>query len=149
MTARLSTGLVNDMLDTSSFKAALEGASGMLLKFYSGARPASANDAPTGTLLCTVSNGGAGTGVHFQAAAVANVISKAAAETWKGNCVADGVIGWCRLAQHGDAGGSSSSAQRADFTVGTSGADINLASTNAVTGTPLELTSFDLTNPLA
>ena len=150
MTARLSTGLVNDMLDSSSLKAALEGGgSNMLLKFYSGARPASADDAPSGTLLVTVSNNGAGTGITFAATAVANVLSKNSGETWRGNCVADGVIGWARLARHGDSGASSTSAQRVDFSVGTSGADINLATTNAVTGTPLELTQFDLTAPLA
>src|SRR5574343_173140 len=107
MTARLSTGLVNDMLDSSSLKAALEGGgANFLIKFYTGSRPASADDAPSGTLLVTVSNNATG-----------NVLAKNGGETWKGTCVADGVIGWARLARHGDAGGSCTTAQRMDFTV--------------------------------
>lgn len=52
MTIRFSTGLRNFVNESGSYKQAL--ANGKL-KVYSGSQPASANDAPTGTLLYVVS----------------------------------------------------------------------------------------------
>lgn len=52
MAWRPSIALRNEMLDTSSMKRSL---SNCVLKVYSGSQPATAEAAPTGTLLCTYS----------------------------------------------------------------------------------------------
>lgn len=52
MTLRLSTALRNQLLNTQEFKHAF---SNCFLKIYTGAQPASADSAPTGTLLVTYS----------------------------------------------------------------------------------------------
>jgi hypothetical protein len=79
MALKLSTGLVNATMAEKSFKAALEGtgAAGFFIDIYSGARPASPNDAATGTKLARIT-AAAGARLHFAAAAVDGVIAKAA-----------------------------------------------------------------------
>ena len=52
MALRISTGLRDFMLERGSFKRALQNGK---LKIYSGSQPTSPNDAPNGTLLCTIS----------------------------------------------------------------------------------------------
>ncbi len=120
---------------------------------YSGAKPASADDAETGTLLAILTNNGAvftpGTkdaaGLRFGAPA-AGVIGILAGETWKTNaCLATGTIGWGRLYGNSRVQGASLTAIRTDFTVGTTGADLNLSSTAATIGAPLTLSSFTIT----
>lgn len=58
MTIRESTGLRNHLLSGGSFRSAFDGGK---LEIYSGVQPASANDAPTGTKLVTIT---AGSGAH-------------------------------------------------------------------------------------
>ena len=58
MTIRLSTGFRNYMMQHGSFKNTLQGGK---LMIYSGSQPATADAAPTGTLLATIT---ASSGVH-------------------------------------------------------------------------------------
>lgn len=53
MTLRLSSGLRNHLLNGGSMKQAFSGGK---LKIYSGSQPATADAAPTGTLLCTITD---------------------------------------------------------------------------------------------
>ena len=53
MTARYSTGLRNFVARSGSYKDALQGGK---IKIYTGSQPASADDAPTGTLLVTITD---------------------------------------------------------------------------------------------
>lgn len=53
MTLRISTALRNAIQSAGSLKQALQGGR---LKIYSGAQPATADSAPTGTLLATITN---------------------------------------------------------------------------------------------
>lgn len=53
MTLRLSTALRNAVLDGGSIKAALQGGK---LMIYTGSQPSSADSAPTGTLLATITS---------------------------------------------------------------------------------------------
>lgn len=53
MTMRLSTGLRNFLAKEGSIDGALRNG---IIEIYSGAQPASADAAPSGTLLCTISN---------------------------------------------------------------------------------------------
>lgn len=146
---RFSTGLRNGILNATGIKEAM--ADGVL-RLYSGAQPLSADAAPTGTLLAEITlNGGAfahgapTNGLEFDAP-VNGVLSKAAAETWRGNGLADGVAGWFRMcANPADAGGASTTLARIDGSVGRSSADLNLSNTNIVTGVPTSIDVFNFT----
>lgn len=133
MTAKTSTGLRNKILDTGSLKSRL--ALGFL-KLYSGAEPADADAAITGTLLSTISVGGTGTGLSLAAAAVGGVIAKSA-EVWSGPIVATGVAGYWRLAAAGDTGAASITEERIQGSVGLAGADVNLSSVSLTTNAAL------------
>lgn len=150
MALRLSTGLVNAMMATASFKEALEGASGFLLDIYSGVQPANPDTAASGTLLVTISLGGAGTGMHLAASAVAGAIAKAVAETWSGTAVATGTAGWFRIRLTTEAGtAASTTAVRADGSIATSGADLTVGSLTVTSGAPVLLASAEFTLPTA
>lgn len=145
---RFSTGLRNGILNATGIKEAM--ADGVL-RIYSGAQPASADNAVSGTLLLEVtvdggafSHGSATNGLEFDAPA-AGVLSKAAAETWRGTGLADGVAGWFRFcANPVDGGGSSTTLARIDGSVGRSAADLNLSNVNIVTGVPNTIDVFQI-----
>lgn len=73
MTLRLSTGARNLLLNGGSFKEAFTGGK---LKIYSGAQPASADAAPTGTLLATITDA---SGAHTQEVRATGTITPAGA----------------------------------------------------------------------
>lgn len=75
MTLRVSTGLRDFLLDGGSLKDALQG--GQLL-IYSGAQPASADSAPTGTLLATITDSSAAHADEVQASATITLTGGAA-----------------------------------------------------------------------
>jgi hypothetical protein len=148
MTVRLSTGMRNKMLDggtTGGVKGAL--ALGFIY-LYTGSQPASADTGATGTLLGKVTKDGDGTtGLNFDAAA-SGVSSKAAAETWRFTGLADGVAGWFRFSAASDTPtATSTTAARIDGTIGTAGADMNIANTNVVTGAVSTVDNFTITQP--
>lgn len=124
MTIKVSTGLRNAVLGTSSLDAALDLG---FIKIYSGAAPASADDAATGTLLCTISVNSTGTGLTFDAPS-GGVMAKAAAEVWSGVNAASGTAAYYRHVGPADTGALSTTEPRLQGSVGTSGADLNLSS---------------------
>lgn len=141
MALRPSTGLLNKLLDTSPFKTIFNLC---FIDIWSGSRPASSDEAiPTSSVkLCTITNNGTATGLTFEAAAVAGEILKKSSETWSGVNIADGIAGFFRMREAGDAGtAASTTAARADGTVGTSGADMNLSSTTLVAVAPITIPS--------
>ena len=153
MTIRFSTGLRNGMLNATGLKEAFANGT---LKLFSGPQPASADAAEQGTLLCQITlacgafTPGVGTnGINFDAP-VSAVIDKAAAETWSGTAVAAGTLGWFRFQGNAaDAGGSSTTLSRIDGTIGTSGADLNLANITMEVGTPVSISEAQFTFPAA
>lgn len=142
MAIRLSTGLRNALLDANPLNAALAGAK---IEYYTGAQPASPDDAATGTLLLTIDNAGAG--INFAATAVNGVLSKSATETWSAAAAASGTAGWFRISLLADTNGLSNTAVRLDGSIGTFGADLNLSSTNIVAGATETISQFDITMP--
>lgn len=118
--------------------------SGGNIKIYTGTQPTSADDAPTGTLLVTINNGGSG--ITFSDAA-SGVNSIGSGETWSGTCVATGTAGWARLMRADDGGASSTTDSRLDMSVATSGAQINFSSTSFASGATQTITSFAITMP--
>lgn len=147
MPLRLSTGLVNKLMDTASFKATF--ALGFI-DIYTGTQPTSANDASTGTKLVTISVGGTGTGITFEAAATDGILEKTASETWQGTASSGGTAGWFRLREAADAGTAlSTTACRVDGAIATSGAQMNLGSLTVTNGAPFILTAASFTLPQA
>lgn len=150
MAFRLSTGLVATMLATSSLKAALEGSAGFLIDIYSGTQPANPDTAPTGTLLVTVSLNGAGTGMHFETAAVSGALPKKASETWSATAVATGTAGWFRIRTTTDTGTeASTTASRVDGAIATSGGEMTLGSLTVTSGAPFVMSAGSVTLPTA
>jgi len=142
MALKLSTGLRDDMLDTNPFRTSLDASR---LKIYSGAAPASADDAE-GTELVDIGSAHVDTHCHFLAAAVAGVISKDA-NVWSGVAGATGTASYFRLVVNTDTGVLSTTEIRLQGTIGTSGADLNMSSVSIVSGATQTIDTFDLTMP--
>jgi len=142
MALRLSTGFWNKVLGTGSVQTVLAGGT---LDIYSGAQPAAADDAPTGTLLASITI--TGTGLNMDPP-VNNVISKAAAEAWTANAAATGTAGWFRYKAAGDTGVVSTTEARVDGAIAVSGAEMNISHTAVTAGAAQTVNQFDLTFPL-
>jgi len=119
---KASTGLRNKLLDSNPLKTIL--ALGEI-KIFSGAEPATADAAETGTLLVTITEASGATKLSFAASAADGVISKDAA-VWSGVVAAGGVAGYYRHVAAGDTGASSTTEARIQGSVGLAGADLNL-----------------------
>jgi hypothetical protein len=117
------------------------------LDFYSGSQPASADAAPTGTLLVTFSVNGAYTGssdgFSFGTAA-GGVIARAPSESVYGTAADSGTVGWARLRKYADAGTYNTTDERQDYSVGLagSGADFIVTSNTITSGTVYPLGDF-------
>lgn len=155
MTTRFSTGLINDMYGENGVET---GAGGLkyclkngIIHCYSGAQPASANDAPSGTYLGYITKDGgawaAGSptnGLQFDSPAGGS-ISKAAAQTWKFVGVAAGTIGWARFKGNAaDNDLSSTTLPRIDFSVGTTSGDMKIASVSSTVGGTITVDTFTI-----
>lgn len=128
---KLSTGFRNDLLDTGSLKATLDG---KVIKIYDGVVPASADAALSGnTLLVTITESGDGvTGLTFEAAAVSGVIAKSSAESWQGTVATGGTATFFRMETIADDGTLSTTAVRIQGTIALAGADMNISNTTLV-----------------
>lgn len=133
MSMNFSTGAISIAL--ASMKTAT---SGFIIDFYSGARPANADSAVTGTLL------GSTDPITFDNP-VGKTISKPAAANWIIHCVADGTIGWCRIRSATDTGAASTTAWRVDGSCGINSGDARLPSLDATVGKDIAVTSCTLT----
>jgi hypothetical protein len=103
------------------------------LKIYTGAQPASANDAASGTLLATINIPSTAFG-----AASSGMISKSG--TWSAVAVADGTAGWARME-------SAAGAKKMDFSVAESAADLIIDNDAVLTGGVVTVTGLDITVP--
>ena len=144
MALQASTGLRNKLLDTGSLKSVF--ALGFI-KIYSGAAPADADAATTGTLLCTISNNSTGTGINMAAAAAAGVLEKLASETWSGVNAASGTATHYRHVAVGDTGALSTTEARLQGLVGTVGVEMNLSSTTLTSGATQTLDFYSVQLP--
>jgi hypothetical protein len=106
----------------SSFRALFAGG---ILQIYTGDRPASPDEAVSGTLLCTFVAGTFGT------TATAGTIAIASSAI-SGTCVVAGTAGYFRFSDSGDLGSASTTNSRFDGLVDkpdTVGADLTLVNT--------------------
>jgi hypothetical protein len=122
---------------------------------YSGAQPASANDAATGTLLAVIANDDGATGLLMEDAAAVGAIQKTASETWSGAGVAAGVAGWFRFqaldvnkaTTQVTAAAASTTKARFDGAIAASGAELNTSNTNIVVSALQTINTYTLTLP--
>lgn len=145
MALTLSTGCAKKLMDTSPLRTLLNLCK---INIYSGAKPTSPDDVPTGTLLVTITNNSTATGLTWDATAPGGVLPKAPAETWSGTILATGTAGWFRIWESGDTpANASTTAVRIDGTISSTGADLNLTNLSLVTGAPFIMSSASLTLP--
>lgn len=114
-----------------------------VIEIRSGSQPSSADAAPTGTLLVTISDNATGNGLHFNDA-VAGVLALLTGQINTGVAVADGTAGWFRIKNLGDSGASSTTDPRVDGAVATSGAELNISSTTIANGATQTISSLSL-----
>jgi hypothetical protein len=143
MALRLSTGF-RDAQANSQFNAGA-GASfdSGVLEFRTGTQPASANDAPTGTLLVSMTLPADAFG-----ASSSGVVSKAG--TWEDTSAdAAGDAGWFRLRTSTDGGGSSTTDRRIDGAITATGGGGQIELNNITIAAAQQVTqnTFAVTHP--
>jgi hypothetical protein len=117
------------------------------IDIYTGTQPATADLAPTGSLLLTISNNGGVTGLTFADAASGSIL-KTLAETWSGTVVLAGTGGWARLRATGDDNGVSAIEERVDGVIATSGGEFNFQTGISWALSSIQsLTNFRMTIP--
>ena len=145
--AKLSTGLRDHLLTAGDFQSGIDGG---VIFIFSGTPPATADDALSGnTLLCTISNDAAGTGITMAAAAASGVLGKNTSEIWRGQIVANGTATFYRFAAIADTGLLSTTDKRIQGTVGTVGADLNFSNVNFVSGNYRQIDNYNVAQPTA
>ena len=156
---RISTGLRQGMMGNGVSDNSMRNLlAGGVMRVYAGTQPSNPDAAETGTLLAEITldggeftpgAGGSSTnGLHFDAA-VAGVLSKSAAEIWKGTGLAVGSAGWFRFYDSNENVGASTAAVRFDGSIGTTGADLVMSSTTVGVGTPVAVPTFAATLPVS
>jgi len=156
MAVKFSTGAIAKMLGKNGTDTGADGLRGIftngVIKLYTGAQPATADDAPTGTMLGDITVGGAAfvegsasNGLNFGAPS-GKTISKASGETWKFTGSAAGTIGWFRFQANAvDNDSSSTSLSRIDGSVGVTSGDLRLTSVTSAVGTSITIDTFTIT----
>ena len=156
MAVKFSTGLVSKMHGKNGTDTGADGLRGIftngVIKLYTGAQPADADSAPTGTMLGDITVGGgafvegsASNGLNFGAPS-GRSISKASGETWKFTGVAAGTIGWFRFQANAvDNDSVSTSLSRIDGSVGITSGDMRMTSVTSAVGTSITVDTFSIT----
>jgi hypothetical protein len=151
--------LVNEAAGASVVLASAEGGSyrglfrNCTIKLFTGAQPASADDAETGTELCQITlssgafvAGAPANGLNFGQVASAQ-LHKEVDEIWSGVNGADGVAGWFRIYDNDAVTGASTTAVRLDGACATSGAQLNLTNTSLVNSVTTTIDQVNLSMP--
>ena len=146
MALKASTGLRDKLMVTGSLKSLLDGG---LIKIYSGAVPAAADDAlGASVLLCTISNNSAGTGITFATTtASAGVAQKTVAEVWSGVNAASGTASFYRHVAVADDGTLSTTQARLQGAVAVAGAELNLSSVALVSAATQTVDFYNVALP--
>lgn len=147
MGIKLSTGFRDHLLGTGDLQSALDGG---VIRIYAGTEPATADAALSGnTLLCTISNNSAGTGITMAAAPAGGILSKNSAEVWSGNIVASGTASFYRFSPLGDTGALSTTDKRMQGDVNTVGAALNFSNVSLVLNNSRVIDTFNIAQPTA
>lgn len=131
-----------------------------IMRIFSGAQPATADAAETGTMLVEISVG-SGTfvsgapefGLNFGETAAAGVLGKSALETWSGEAGATATAGYFRFypndVDNHDGLDVGETAIRFDGAIATSGAQLNMSNTSITSGGTTTIDSVAVTIPTA
>jgi len=133
-----------------------------IMRIFSGAQPATADDVEIGTPLIEISVG-SGTfvsgapeyGLNFGETAIGAVLAKEATETWSGVATAGGVdAGWFRfypndVDNHTGADGGGETKIRFDGSIATAGAQLNMSNTAITVDGTTTIDSVAMTLPTA
>ena len=145
MALKLSTGLRNKMLDTSSLRTIFNLG---FLEIWAGTVPTDADQTTSGaTLLVRISNNNTTTGLTFAATASAGAITKNLAETWSKAAAGTGTATFYRFVAAGDTQALSTTEARIQGTVGLAGADLNVASMSYAASTVYTVDSYTISLP--
>lgn len=156
MAVKFSTGVIAKMLGKNGTDTGADGLRGIftngVIKVYTGAQPADADQAPTGTWLGDITVGGAAfvegspsNGLNF-GAPVGKAVSKAAGETWKFTGAAAGTIGWFRFQANAvDNDSISTSLSRIDGSVGITSGDMRMTTVTSAIASSTTIDSFSVT----
>ena len=136
------------LLDAISVDALDDGVRGVFegggIALYTGPQPTSANDAASGTLIADVNETADSGEIVFDGASNGS-LSLPSGVLWEGTNVATGSYGYGRIYEKGaDPNAASTTDARLDFSIGTSGADLNLGNISATAGASSRFTSFSL-----
>lgn len=147
MSAKISTGLRDYMLITGSLKAGIDGG---VINIYSGTAPATADAALSGNvLLAVISNDAAGTGITMETPSIAGVLSKAAAEIWRGLIIVSGTASFYRFVGLTDDGLLSTTQRRVQGSIAVVGGDLNFSSIAFVSTNYKSIDSYNIALPTA
>lgn len=136
MTLRFSVATCNALADAAT-ALANAGAGAGKVRVYSGPQPASADDAPTGTLLLEFTLNDPAWGAAVAGISLLDVVPAISATG-----LADGTAGWFRMLD-------SNNATIMDGAAATSGAEINLSTTAITTELEVTITSGTYVQPAA
>lgn len=146
MTVRISTGVRNAALDNLADEF-----DDCVIGLYGGTMPTGSDSTEGTTLLALITvgsgafTGGAATnGLGWEAAASGELV-KETTETWSGVVLADGVVTWARIYANAYTTGASTSAQRIDVDVATTGTPLIMANTTVATGGTATIDSAKIT----
>lgn len=136
------------LLDAVSVDVVFDGIRGIFkgcgIALYTGTQPSSANDAATGTLIADVTETEDGDPLVFDSA-TGGALAQPSGVIWEGNNVASGNYGYGRIYAKGtDHSASSTDDARLDFSIATSGADVNLNDIQATQDAASRFTNFGL-----
>jgi hypothetical protein len=145
MAFQVSTGLRDHMLDTGSFKTAMDDG---FLNIYDGAVPASVEDSlASSNLLCQLTVSSGATRVTWEAVAINGIISKNSGEVWSGVNGNAGTATYFRFVQLADIGDVDPTALRVQGLVGLVGAELNLSSVALSIGATQTVNHFNVALP--
>ncbi len=155
MAIKYSTGLITKLFGEQGVETGANGLKGLMkdgvIRVYSGAQPASADDAATGTLLGSITENGsaftegvATNGLELLAPSGRTVSKNATA--WKFTGVAAGTMGWFRFQANAvDDDSSSTSLVRIDGSVGVTSGDLRVTSVTSAVGSSATIDTFTIT----
>jgi hypothetical protein len=156
MALTLNTALVVAMLDTAAGKGFGEALNLGIIHLYGSPRPASSDDAETGTLLAIVSDASQawtvadGTNGLTFATAADGAVTKTAAQVWSGVGLVAGTATWGRFYAYDGGGvieGASTTRARFDFSVGTFSGDLIMGNASIAVAATTTVDSFSLALP--
>lgn len=127
-----------------------------VIKIFSGSQPLTADDAETGTLLCTITKasgpfvpGAAANGLVLGDTVGTNAIHKLSTDIWSGVNANTAAAGWFRFYANDATAGASTTAIRVDGTVANSGGQMNVSSTSLVSGVTTTVDAVSISIPTA